>query len=55
MDIGTFRGVVTALLMALFIALVYWAYSRRRHAEFSAAAALPLEDDAEPRARREDL
>jgi cytochrome c oxidase cbb3-type subunit 4 len=55
MDIGTFRGVVTALLMALFVALVYWAYSRRRHAEFSSAAALPLEDDAEPRTRREDL
>jgi cytochrome c oxidase cbb3-type subunit 4 len=55
MDIGTFRGVVTALLMALFVALVYWAYSRRRHPEFSEAAALPLEDDAAPRARREDL
>lgn len=54
MDIGTFRGVITALLMALFVALVYWAFSRRRHAEFSAAAALPLEDDAEPRASRED-
>jgi cytochrome c oxidase cbb3-type subunit 4 len=49
MDIDTFRGVVTALLMALFVGLVLWAYSRRRHADFSAAAALPLDDDAQPR------
>lgn len=45
MDIDTFRGVMTALLMALFIWLVFWAYSRRRQADFTAAAALPLEDD----------
>jgi len=48
MDIGTFRGLVTALLMALFIGLVIWAYSRKRDAEFTAAAALPLEDDDAP-------
>ena len=45
MDIGTFRGIVTAVLMALFIGLVLWAYSRRRHDEFEAAARLPLDDD----------
>ena len=48
MDIDTFRGIVTALLMLLFIALVIWAYSRRRHDEFNAAAQLPLEDDDAP-------
>jgi cytochrome c oxidase cbb3-type subunit IV len=48
MDIGTFRGLVTAVLMLLFIGLVIWAYSRSRHAEFTAAAALPLEDDDAP-------
>jgi cytochrome c oxidase cbb3-type subunit IV len=48
MDIGTFRGLVTALLMLLFVWLVAWAYSRRRHADFTAAAALPLEDDTAP-------
>lgn len=47
MDIDTFRGVVTALLMGLFIALVIWAYSRRRQADFAAAAALPLDDDGQ--------
>lgn len=55
MDIGTFRGLMTALLMALFVALVFWAYSRKRHADFAAAAALPLEDDSRPRAKREGL
>lgn len=45
MDIGTFRGVMTALLMAAFIGLVIWAYSRRRKADFEEAAALPLEED----------
>lgn len=45
MDIGTFRGLLTVILMVLFIALVFWAYSRRRKADFSAAARLPLEDN----------
>jgi cytochrome c oxidase cbb3-type subunit 4 len=53
MDINVFRGVVTALLMALFVGLVFWAYSRRRHADFSTAAALPLEDDSRARAETE--
>jgi len=48
MDIGTFRGLLTAILMALFIALVFWAYSRRRRDDFEAAAQLPLEDDRAP-------
>jgi cytochrome c oxidase cbb3-type subunit 4 len=46
MDIGTFRGIVTAVLMLAFVALVIWAYGRRRHVDFAAAARLPLEDGA---------
>ena len=45
MDMDMFRGVLTAVLMALFIGLVAWAYSRRRDEEFSAAARLPLENE----------
>jgi len=45
MDMGTFRGVLTAILMTLFVALVFWAYSRRRHEDFEAAARLPLDED----------
>ncbi len=48
MDIGTFRGIMTAVLMALFIALVIWAYSRGRREDFDAAAELPLGDDRAP-------
>ena len=47
MDIGTFRGVMTAVLMLLFIALVFWAYSRHRKEDFDAAARLPLDDEGE--------
>ena len=48
MDMGTFRGIVTAVLMALFVGFVIWAYSRGRHGEFTRAAALPLEEDDVP-------
>ena len=51
MDIGTFRGVVTAVLMLLFIGLVVWAFSRHRKADFDAAARLPLENDTLMRTR----
>lgn len=54
MDIGTFRGIVTAILMLLFIGLVLWAYGRRRHDTFTKAAQLPLEDDSGPPSSRSD-
>jgi len=45
MDINTFRGIVTAVLLVLFISLVVWAWSKRRRPDFDAAARLPLEDE----------
>jgi cytochrome c oxidase cbb3-type subunit IV len=56
MEIGTFRGLLTAVLMLLFIGLVFWAYSRRRNEDFEAAARLPLDDDRRPEtvARRKE-
>jgi len=51
MDIGTFRGLMTALLMLAFVGLIIWAYSGRRARDFDAAARLPLEDDL---SRRQD-
>lgn len=51
MDIGTFRGVLTVILMLLFIGLVFWAYSRRRSDDFDAAARLPLDEDSPDRPR----
>jgi cytochrome c oxidase cbb3-type subunit IV len=45
MDIDTFRGIMTAILLGLFVWLVVWAYSKARRPDFDAAARLPLEDD----------
>ena len=45
MDIGTVRGLITAALFIAFLALVFWAYSKRRKADFDAMARMPLEDD----------
>ena len=42
-------GIFTALLIALFIGIVAWAYSTHRGTDFAAAAQLPLEE-REPRA-----
>jgi cytochrome c oxidase cbb3-type subunit 4 len=41
-------GIVTAVLMLLFLAIWTWAWSPRRKRDFDAAARLPLdaEDDA---------
>jgi cytochrome c oxidase cbb3-type subunit 4 len=39
------RGVATALAMLAFLAVVAWAWSRRRRDSFDAAARLPLEED----------
>ena len=54
MDMGTFRGILTAVLMALFVGLVLWAYSHRRTETFDAAARLPLGDDRAPPANTEN-
>ena len=49
MDINTFRGILTGVLLVLFISLIAWAWSKRRRADFDAAARLPLEDEPTPR------
>jgi cytochrome c oxidase cbb3-type subunit IV len=45
MDINTFRGLLTALLLVLFLWLIAWAWSKRRAPEFDAAAHVPLEEE----------
>jgi cytochrome c oxidase cbb3-type subunit 4 len=42
-------GIVTAVLLVLFVGGTVWAFSPKRKREFEAAAQLPLDDDA-PRA-----
>lgn len=45
MDSGTFRGLITLILIIAFIGIVIWAYSRRRKPDFDEAAQLPFADD----------
>jgi cytochrome c oxidase cbb3-type subunit IV len=41
-------GIITALLLVLFVAGGIWAYSPGRRQDFDAAARLPLDDDSHP-------
>lgn len=43
-----FRGISTAVLMVLFVALTLFAYGKGRRAQFEEAARLPLADDSAP-------
>lgn len=54
MDTGTFRGIITGVLMVAFIGIVVWAYSKRRKPDFDEAANLPFadEEDGAPRGDR---
>lgn len=45
MDVNLLRSVITAVLFAVFIGIVLWAWSKGRRADFEAAARLPLDDD----------
>ena len=47
MDAGFLHGAWTAALLAVFAAIVVWAWSGRRRRDFDEAARLPLEEDAE--------
>jgi cbb3-type cytochrome oxidase subunit 3 len=49
--IGVARGVITLILMLLFMALAVWAWGRGRKECFESMARLPLEDDENPATR----
>ena len=38
MDYGTLRGLIALLILALFIIIVLWSYSKKRKADFNKAA-----------------
>jgi cytochrome c oxidase cbb3-type subunit 4 len=46
MDMNTFRGVMTIVLMVAFIGMIFWAYSSKRKPDFDEAANLPFADEA---------
>jgi cytochrome c oxidase cbb3-type subunit 4 len=45
MDTSMASAWTTVVLFAVFIGIVFWAWSGRRRAAFDAAARAPLEDD----------
>ena len=53
MDIGTLRGIGTAVIFIAFIGVVLWAYSSRRKDSFDEAANLPFADDV-PATKRDE-
>jgi len=44
-EIGTLRGIGTALVLLSFICMTLWAYSGKRRAAFDEAALLPFADE----------
>ena len=40
-----FHIIWTLIMLAIFIAIIGWAFSARRRADFDAAAQLPLDND----------
>ena len=48
MDIGVVRGLITAIILILFVGIWAWSWSRKRHSDFKAASELPLGDDRKP-------
>jgi len=55
MDAGTLRGLFTVVMLILFIAICFWAWSGRRKNTFDALARMPLEpDELEELDRKQD-
>jgi len=44
MDVNVLRGIITAVSLACFIGIVWWAYSPRNKQRFEQDARLPLDD-----------
>ena len=45
MDVNTLRSITTVLALVAFLGIVFWAWSKRRSADFEQAANLPFEQD----------
>jgi cytochrome c oxidase cbb3-type subunit 4 len=48
MDINDWRSLFTVMTFAIFVAIVWWAYSGHRKQAYEEAARLPLDDDDQP-------
>ena len=45
MDAGFMRGIFTIIMLVLFLAVCFWAWSNKRKDCFDEAARMPLESD----------
>ncbi len=45
MSSGTMTGIITVVLLVLFLYGCFWAWSSKRKGDFDEAARLPLEDE----------
>ena len=45
MDVNDLRGIHTLVIMAMFLGIIWWAYSARRKRANDEAAHLPFDDD----------
>ena len=45
MNLSTVHGLLTLVLLIMFIGIVVWAFSSRRKKDFEEAARLPFEDE----------
>ncbi len=45
MDVNTLRSITTVVSLVVFLGIVWWAWSRRRSADFEQAARLPFDQD----------
>lgn len=48
MSAGEFNGLITLLLMALFIGIWVWAWRKKHKKNFDRMASLPMEDEQLP-------
>jgi cytochrome c oxidase cbb3-type subunit 4 len=48
MDIDTIRSLITVLSLAVFLGIVFWAWSAKRKAAFDQAAQLPFAEEDVP-------
>ena len=47
MDYGTLRGLIALLILALFIVIVVWSYSKKRKSAFDEAANSIFEENTD--------
>ncbi|MCO4797718.1 MAG: CcoQ/FixQ family Cbb3-type cytochrome c oxidase assembly chaperone [Colwelliaceae bacterium] len=54
MDYGTLRGLIALLILALFIIIVVWSYSKKRKSGFDKAANSIFEEDRKEEINKQD-